>query len=1042
MMNVSGLIRRPVWACVASLLLVLAGVLALPSMPWEQFPEIAPPTVRVSFSYSGADASTLQKSVAVPLEEAINGVENYLYMTSATYNNGTGNITVYFRQGTDADKALINVQNRVSMAQSSLPTHVVESGISVRKCQNGTVRILSLYSPDDSFDQSFLFNYFKIHLEPRLARIPGVGDVALFGSEYAMRILFDPEKLASYGMLPSDVVASIQAQNLEFPMGALGADEDGEPFEYVVKYSGRLEEAEQFRRIVLRSFPDGRSLRLGDVAEVKLGARQNQMHNELAGHPAVNCLIAQIPGSHADEIIRQIDEVVRQASSELPEGMQIMDLMNVRDFLNESMKEVLRTLVEAVLLVVLVMFLFLRSSRALAIPVVTMLVSLLGTLAILRLCGFSLNMLTLFSLVLVIGIVVDDAIVVVEAVQTRLEQGETSPVGAAESAMQRILSALVTTSLVFMVVFIPTCFTGRAGGVFYTQFGVSMSIAVLLSTFHAIFSSPALCALLMRKTKRNNRGAPPGDAEGGWRPFRRGWLAVYRKGMMFLFRRLWIGGALLLLACGIGGFLFLSLRTGLIPNEDTGTLVVDVRTSPGSSLAETRRIADDVERRLAGIPQVAVYSRSVGMGMLAGPSTAGATFIIRLKHWDKRRGEMDDNLSVIRDIQRRLAGLTEARVVVFAQPIIPGYGVTSGFEVHLQDRRGGDAEALMAVAEYFVQELSSRPEIARAGMSVSARDPQYRVEVDSERCAQNGVNPTDVLETLSLSLGGQEISEVNLFSRLYKVVLQAASEYRISPSSLERLYVRNAQGKMSPLGHYIRLVPTNGNASLTRFNMFSSVMVTGSPAEGYSSGQALEAIREVASQALPTGYGYELGAMSREEDETRGGGVWILFISVLVVYLILCILYESFALPLAVLVILPFGLVGSLAAAFCFGVENNIYLQVGTVMLMGLLSKTSILVVDQARTLSTGGMSPVRAVLHAVRVRTRPVVMTVLTLVLGLSPMAFASGVGSHGAHSLAVGVIGGMLGGTGALFVFVPLAFFLVAPSRKRKREEDTHKA
>ena len=1020
-MNLQTFIDRPILSGVLSVFVVLLGIIGLVQLPVEQFPEIAPPTVRVSATYMGANAETLQKAVVAPLEEAINGVENINYMTSSATNNGTATINVYFRQGTDPDMAAVNVQNRIASAQGVLPAEVIRSGITVRKSQNSTAKIVALYSPDNSFDQKFLYNYFKINIEPRLARIPGVGDITVFGSDYSLRIWLNAEKMTAYGLVPADITAVLDEQNVEAPTGTLGADMDN-TFQYVLKYRGRYEDEEDFGNFVIKSLSDGSVLRLKDVAEVELGALNYATKNELIGHPGTNCMIAQAPGSNANEIVKAIDEVIRDAAAELPKGMELVDLMSIKSFLDASVHNVIETLLEAILLVIFIVWLFLRNLRSTVIPAVAIVVSLIGTFAFLYFAGMSINMLTLFALVLVIGTVVDDAIVVVEAVQSRFDSGCRSPRQATVEAMQGISRPLVSTSLVFMAVFIPVCFIGGATGKFYTQFGLTMAVSVLISTFNALTFSPALCVLLMRPTaikEKNSRFAAAYTAAF------QGMTSKYKNAVLFMLHHKWLSSMLLAATCGFFYLLYVT-KTGLVPDEDTGTIVADVQAAPGTSLAQTERILKNIEDRIKDTPQFQIYSKSIGMGMLAGQGPSNGTFIIRLKPWDQRTGSNDDNRSVINDMYRRLSDITDAHIMVFAQPIIAGYGVTNGFEVHVQNRRGSSVEELQRHVQAFIVALNERPEIARAQTSFDSRYPQYRVEVDAALCKRAGVSPSDVLDALSGYIGGVYSSDINRFSKLYRVMMQASPEYRADVRSLDGLFVRTASGEMSPISRYVTLTRVYGSESLSRFNLFPSIAVNGAPAAGYSSGQALNAIREVAAQTLPAGYGYEFGAMSREEASAGNTSVWVFGICIVFIYLILCALYESLLIPLAVILAIPFGLFGSFLFAKLFGIENNIYMQTGIIMLIGLLAKTAILQTEYASECRSRGMSITASAVAAAVARLRPILMTSLTMIFGLLPMIFSTGVGCNGSRSLAVGTIGGMLVGTVSLLLFVPLLFIV----------------
>lgn len=1019
-MKIATFINRPILSCVLSVFVVILGVIGLLRLPMEQFPEIAPPTVRVSATYTGANAETLQRSVIAPLEEAINGVEGINYMTSSANNNGQATVTIYFRQGTDPDMAAVNVQNRIAQAQGLLPAEVVQSGVNVRKSQNSTAKIVALYSPDDRYDQKFIFNYFKINIEPRLARVPGVGDITLFGSDYSLRIWLDPVKMATHGLVPSDIEAVLAEQNIEIPTGTLGADGDN-TFQFALKYRGRYETEDEFRQLVVRSMPDGGILRLGDVADVELGQLSYSVKNELSGHPGTNCMIAQMPGSNANEVVARIDEVISQVSEDLPDGLVLTELMSVKSFMDASISNVVRTLMEAIVLVILVVILFLQNARSSIIPGIAIIVSLIGTLAFLYFAGFSLNMLTLFALVLVIGTVVDDAIVVVEAVQSQFDEGVKSPYEATVKGMTGITRPLVTTSLVFMAVFIPVCFVEGAIGIFYRQFGLTMAVAVLISTFNAMTLSPALCVLIMKPTEKRGRLKTAFNVAFNT-------LGVkYRSSLSVLFRYKWMTVVLIIVSAGVFALLLHTTKTGLVPDEDTGTIVVDVQTAPGTSRARTEQIIEAVEEKISDIPQFNIYSKSIGMGMLGGQGASNGTFIIRLKLWAQRKGKNDDNKSVIADIYRRLADIKDARIMSFAQPIIAGYGVTNGFEVHIQDYSDKSVKELESVTQTFISELVKRPEIARAQTNFNSNYPQYRVEVDAAKCKRNGVSPVELLRTLGTYVGGSYSSNINRFSKLYRVMLQAPAEGRINEESLKNIFVRNNAGDMSPINNYITLTRVYGAESLTRFNLFQSIAINGAPADGYSSGQAIAAIKEVARQTLPAGYGYEFGAMTREEAETVNSSTWIFIICVMFIYLILAALYESLTIPFAVILSVPFGLAGSFLLAWIFGLENNIYMQTGVIMLIGLLSKTAILITEYAVEAVRHGKDIKTAALLAARHRLRPIIMTSATMILGLLPMIFATGVGSNGSRSLAIGVIGGMILGTIALLYITPALFTIL---------------
>ena len=1027
-MKIKLFIDRPILAGVISVVILILGLIGLSQLPVEQFPEIAPPTVSVSTSYTGANAETVLKSVVVPLEEALNGVENMMYMTSTATNTGSARITIYFRQGTDPDMATVNVQNRIATAQGLMPAEVTRSGINVRKRQTSNIKALALYSPDDSFDESFLNNYLKINIEPRLARIAGVGEVNVMGSDYSLRIWLDPNKMAQYGLIPSDITQVLDEQNLEAATGTLGA-ESNNTFQYVLKYRGRYEFEQDYENMVIRSLPNGEVLRLKDVATIELGSRTYTYIGEVNGHPGSNCMIAQTSGSNANEIIEQIDKEVAEITKNLPKGMEIADLMSSKDFLDASIKNVVKTLIEAIILVILVVYVFLQSLRSTFIPALSIIVSLVGTFAFLIAAGFSLNMLTLFALVLVIGTVVDDAIVVVEAVQAKFDEGYKSPYRATVDAMSNITSALVTTTFVFMAVFIPVSFMGGTTGTFYTQFGLTMAVAVGISLVSAMALCPALCALIMTPhadASKNEKLSFSSRFHIAFDSAFHRLVNKYKGGVMFMLKNKWLAAILLVVACGGLYYLMSTTKTGLVPQEDMGTIFVDVRTSPGNSLEQTRVVMDEIDARIKTIPQIQIYSKITGNGMISGQGSSNGMFILRLKPWEQRTEKGDDINSVISEVYRLTSDITSADIMAFAQPMIPGYGVSSGFELYVQDQKGGTIEDLLTVTRNMIDKLNARPEIARATTSFDTKFPQYLVEVDAALCKRNGVSPTDVLNVLAGYIGGTYSSNMNRFSKLYRVMVQAAPEYRLDTESLKNMFVRNSSGEMSPVSQYLTLTRVYGAETLSRFNLFSAISVNGTPANGYSSGQAIQAVREVAAETLPAGYGYEFGGMSREEASTGSSTTVIFIICIVFIYLILCALYESLFIPIAVILSVPFGLAGSFLFAKMFGLENNIYLQIGLLMLIGLLAKTAILLTEYASERRHHGMSITQAAISAAKVRLRPILMTSLTMVFGMLPLMFATGVGANGNISIGVGTVGGMLIGTVALLFIVPVLFIV----------------
>ena len=1042
-MNVKTFIDRPIFAGVISVMILLVGLIGLAQLPVEQFPEIAPPTVSVSATYAGANAETVQKSVLVPLEEAINGVEDMMYMVSSATNNGSASIQIYFRQGTDGDMAMVNVQNRIASAQSLLPGEVTKSGVTVRKRQTSRIKAIAVYSPDNSFDRKFIINYLKINIEPRLSRIAGVGEVDVRGGDYSLRIWLDPGKMAKYGLMPSDISAVLAEQNLEAPTGTLGAESDN-TFRYVLKYRGRYEQVTDYENIVIRAESNGTVLRLRDVATIELGERTYDYVGMVNGHPGTTLMISQTSGSNANEIIKNVDKEMEKIRQELPKGLEVVDLMSTKDFLDASIKNVIKTLFEAILLVILVVFVFLQSLRSTIIPTISIIVSLVGTFAFLYVAGFSLNMITLFALVLVIGTVVDDSIVVVEAVQAKFDEGYKSSYKASVDAMGGISMALIATTFVFMAVFIPVSFMGGTTGTFYTQFGLTMAVAVGISLINSLTLSPALCSLIMTPHEEVRPGEKASFSSRFHKAFDAGFSSMvdkYKHIVLFMFKRKWLTAILLIVACGGLYYMMSTTKTGLVPKEDMGSINMDVRTPPGTNLYETGKVMEEIDRRLSTIPQIKAYSRTTGYGMMFGQGSSCGSFMIKLHDWEDRPEKKDHIDAVIAEIHRRTDDITSADIMVYTRGMIPGYGASSGFEVHIQDQKGGKLDDLEKIAKEFIAELNKRPEISRAKTSFDSKYPMFLVEVDAAQCKRNGTSPGDVLDVLSGYIGGTYASNMNRFSKLYRVMLQAAPEHRLDTESLQNMFVRTSSGEMSPINQYLKLTRIYGPQAISRFNLFTAISVNGQAAEGYSSGQAIQAVRETAAKVLPAGYGYEFGGMSREEADS-GNSVAIIFaICVVFIFLILCALYESIFIPIVIILSVPFGLAGSFLFARWFGLENNIYLQIGLLMLIGLLAKTAILLTEYASQKRAEGMSITMAAMSAAKVRLRPILMTSLTMIFGMLPLMFASGVGANGNISIGVGTVGGMLIGTLALIIVVPALFIVfqyieekVMPKRNRE--------
>ncbi len=1028
-MKLQKFIDRPILSMVISVVILVAGLIGLYALSVEQYPDIAPPTIRVSTTYSGANAEAVQKSVIVPLEEAINGVENMTYMTSTASNTGSAEITVYFKQGTDPDMAAVNVQNKVATATSLLPAEVTKVGVTTMKRQSSMLMIFGLYSPKGTYDETFLTNYLNINVKPQLQRISGVGEVNVMGGDYAMRIWLKPDVMAQYELEPADVEAALSSQNIEASIGSIGEDSKN-VYQYTLKYRGRLEKEKEFENIVIKAFDDGRVVRLSDIAKVELGSQSYTYTGSVNGSPGTTCMINQTAGTNANEIITSINKYLEELKETLPEDVEVVELMSTKNFLDASINEVIKTLIEAIILVVLVVYVFLQNPRSTLIPTISIFVSLIGTFAALYVAGFSINLLTLFALVLAIGTIVDDAIIVVEAVQTRFDEGYRSPYKAAVDAMNGISSAIVTSTLVFMAVFVPVSFMGGTSGIFYTQFGVTMAVAVGISAINALTLSPALCALILRPNEEIIEGRKPGFSTRFRMAFDSSFRRIvqkYKSGVKFFVKRKWVAWASLGFVVVLLFYLMSTTKTGLVPSEDTGSIFVSLDAPAGSTLAETAEIMGQVEKELKDIPQIENFNKVAGFGMGSGSGSSHGMFIVKLKHWDERKGDESSVDAISNEIYRRTAHIKNATIFVFSPPMISGYGTGNSFELYIQDRSGKGIDALSKVTDDFLAELNKRPEIKMAYTSFSSKFPQYRVDIDEAQCQRAGITTQDVINTLSGYFGSIYASNFNRFTKLYRVIIQAPSDSRNSMQSLDNIYVKTTGG-MAPVSQFVKLSKTYGSESLTRFNLFSAINVQGMPADGYSSGDVINAVTEVAARTLPTGYGYEYSGMTREEAQMAGSHdtVIIYCICVLFIYLILCALYESLFVPMAVIMSVPFGLAGSFLFARMWGLENNIYLQTGLIMLIGLLSKTAILVTEYATERRKSGMTLTQAAMSAAAVRLRPILMTALTMVFGMLPLMFASGVGANGNRSLGVGVVGGMVIGTVAL-LFVTPAFFIV---------------
>ena len=1019
-------IKRPVMALSISILILIVGFISLYMLPVEQYPDIAPPTVRVEATYTGANAEAVLNSVIMPLEESINGVENMIYITSTATNSGTAEILVYFKQGTDPDMAAVNVQNRVSEAQGLLPSEVTAIGVSVMKRQNSFLQINTLISPDKRFDETFLANYLDINVIPQIKRIQGVGDVQLMGDTYSMRIWMKPDRMAQYGLVPSDITTVLGEQNIEAPTGSLAESSD-RVFQYTMKYKGRLKNVEEFENIVIRSRNDGSVLRLKDVADVELGRLSYSFHGEADGVPGVTFMTYQVAGANATAVNEEISKLLDEISEDLPTGTKFIQMMSVNDFLFASIHNVVETLVIAIILVILVVYFFLHDLKSTIIPSVSIIVSLVGTFAFLIVADFSINILTLFALVLAIGTVVDDAIIVVEAVQAKFDVGYKSSYLATKDAMSDVTMAVVSCTFVFMAVFIPVTFMGGTSGVFYTQFGVTMAVSVGISCLNALTLCPALCAMMMKATdSEKSSSSLSGRIKTAYNVSFNAMMGKYKKGLMFFFHHRWMVWTSLIVSMALLVYLMATTKTGLVPQEDQGTMMINVSSSPGNSLAETNKIMDKVQDVLRETPEIEHYSRITGFGLISGQGTSYGSVIVRLRNWDDRKGKEHTVDAVMARLNQRFSEIKEAQIFCFQPAMIPGYGTGNSVELYMEDKTGGDMEPFYNVVMKFLQELNKRPEVAMAYSSYAMNFPQIAVDIDAAKCKRTGISPNDVLSALGSYCGGSYVSNFNKFGKVYRVMLQASPDQRLDRQSLDNMFVRNGD-KMAPISQFVTLRTVLGAEIAKRFNLYNTINVNVNAATGYSSGEVQKAIKEIASQTLPSGYDYEYGGMAREEASSGGAQtIFIYTICIVLIYLILSCLYESFLIPLAVILSVPFGLMGSFLFAKIAGLENNIYLQTGAIMLIGLLAKTAILITEYALERRRKGVGIISAAYYAAQARFRPILMTVLCMIFGMLPLMFSTGAGANGNSSLATGVVGGMLIGTLALLFVVPV-FFIV---------------
>ena len=1041
-MKLDKFINRPVLSTVISILMVILGVIGLATLPITQYPDIAPPTVSVRATYTGASASAVLNSVIAPLEEQINGVENMMYIQSNATNTGSADISVYFKQGTDPDMAAVNVQNRVSMAQGLLPAEVTQIGVTTQKRQNSMLMVFSLYDETDEYNVEFIENYANINIVPEIKRVNGVGDANVLGMDYSMRIWLKPDIMAQYKLVPSDISAVLAEQNIEAAPGQFG-ERGNQTFQYTIKYKGRLQKAEEFENIVVKALPDGEILRLGDIAEIELGRLAYTFNNRVNGHKAVSVIVYQMAGTNATQTISDLEEVLAKAQESLPTGLKINIAQNANDFLYASIHEVIKTLIEAFVLVFIVVYVFLQDMRSTLIPAIAIPVALIATFFVLKLIGFSVNLLTLSAMVLAIAIVVDDAIVVVEGVHAKLDQGYKSAREASIDAMSELGGAIVSITLVMMSVFIPVSFMGGTAGTFYRQFGLTMAISIGFSALNALTLSPALCALFLKPHKAEHGEKKMSMIDRFHTSFNAAYdslLSSYKKRVVFFIHKKWFSMGLVAVSIVLLVFFMNTTPTGMVPTEDTGTIMGAVTLPPGTSQERAMEIMDRVDSLIAAEPAVSSRTIVSGFGFIGGQGPSYGSVIIKLKDWEERSLMQNSSVVVGTLFMRAQKIIKDAQVLFFTPPMIPGYSASSDIELNMLDRTGGDLNKFNDVVHSYMDALKQRPEINSAQTTFNPSFPQYMMDIDAAACKKAGISPRDILVTMQGYFGGLYASNFNSFGKMYRVMIQASPEATKNMESLNRIKIRNGN-EMAPITQFVSLKKIYGPDVISRFNLYTSIKVMVAPASGYTSGQALQAIAEVAKENLPTGFGYELGGMAREEAETSGGTTAIIFVLCFVfVYLLLSAQYESYILPLAVLLSVPAGLLGSFLFVNGFSalgsipalkmiigtMSNDIYMQIALIMLMGLLAKNAILIVEFALDRRKQGMGIAWAAVLGASARLRPILMTSLAMIVGLIPLMLAVGVGAHGNRTLGASAIGGMLVGMIFQIFIVPVLFVI----------------
>ena len=1039
-MKLDRFINRPVLSTVISILIVILGFLGLISLPVTQYPDIAPPTVSVRATYTGANAQTVLNSVIAPLEDQINGVENMMYMSSTASNNGSAEISIYFTQGTDPDMAAVNVQNRVSMAQGLLPAEVTQIGVTTQKRQNSMLLVFSVFAEDDRYDSEFLENYAKINLIPEVQRVHGVGDANVLGTDYSMRIWLKPDVMAQYKLSPSDVTVALSEQNVEAAPGSFG-ERGNQSFQYTIRYKGRLQEANEFEQIVVKALPDGEVLRLKDIADIELGRLTYNFINRVNGHDAVTCIVYQMPGTNATETISNIETLLEETQLTMPPGMKVNVSMNANDFLFASIHEVIKTLLEAFVLVFIVVYVFLQDLRSTLIPAIAIPVALIGTFFMLSLIGFSINLLTLCAMVLAIAIVVDDAIVVVEGVHAKLDQGYKSAKLASIDAMSELGGAIVSITLVMMSVFIPVSFMGGTAGTFYRQFGLTMAIAIGLSALNALTLSPALCAIFLKPHDEEHKEKKTTFISRFHTSFNAAYdslLAKYKKQVVFFIQKKWLSFGIVAGCIAVLVFLMQVTPTGMVPNEDTGTIMGAVTLPPGTSQERTYEVMNKVDSLIAADPAVESRTAVVGFSFIGGQGPSYGSFIIKLKDWEDRSMMQNSDIVYGSLFMRAQKIVKDAQVLFFTPPMIPGYSASSDIELNMQDKTGGELDRFFDISKEYMAALTARPEIKSAQSTFNPNFPQYEIDIDAAACKKAGISPKDILSTLQGYYGGLYASNFNRFGKMYRVMVQADPDLRKNMESMKNIKVKSGND-MAPISQFITMKKVYGPDIISRFNMYTAIKVMVAPADGYTSGQALKAIDEVAKTTLPAGFDYELGGMAREEASTSGSTTALIFLLCFVfVYLLLSAQYESYILPLSVLLSVPFGLMGSFlfvqgwvalgnipALKMIVGtMSNNIYMQIALIMLVGLLAKNAILIVEFALERRRMGMSITWAAVLGAAARLRPILMTSLAMVVGLLPMMFAFGVGAHGNRTLGTAAIGGMFIGMIFQIFIVPVLF------------------